>query len=59
MSPSKGRPFSTNPKDTMFRVRLDKETIDKLDTCAAALNTSKSEVIRIGIEKVHDEIKQK
>lgn len=58
MSPTKGRPPINNPKDIMIRVRMDKETVDKLDACAEALNTSRSEVIRKGIEKVADEMKK-
>ena len=58
MSPTQGRPFSSNPKDTMFRVRLDKDTLKKLEECAELLNTSKSNVIRIGIDKVRDSIKK-
>lgn len=52
---SKGYRFTDKPKDTMFRVRLDAETIDKLNKCAEALHTSKSEVVRKGIEKVYTE----
>lgn len=55
MSP---RTKSENPKDTMIRVRMDKETVEKLETCAKALATTKSEVIRIGIDKVLKEIKK-
>lgn len=55
MSP---RTKSDNPKDTMIRVRMDKETVEKLEACAEALETTKSEVIRIGIDKVLKDIKK-
>ena len=42
----------------MIRVRMDKETVEKLDACAEALNTSRSGVIRQGIEKVAEEMKK-
>lgn len=58
MSPERGRPFSDNPKDTMIRVRLDREYTKKLDACTSALQTTKSEVIRIGIDKVMAEIEK-
>lgn len=58
MSPPAGRPKSENPKDTMIRVRMDKETVERLDACAKALETSRSEIIRIGIDKVEAEIKK-
>lgn len=58
MSPSTGRPKSDNPKDTMIRVRMDKETVEKLDRCAEALEATRSEVIRMGIKRIEAEIKK-
>ena len=59
MSPvAKGTRLTDNPKDTMIRVRMDKATVTKLDECAEVLNTTRSDVIRKGIEKVHDEVKE-
>ncbi len=52
-----GRP-TDNPKDISLKVRLDKETDEKLDECIQALGVSKAEVIRRGVHKVHDELKQ-
>lgn len=57
MSPKAGRPRISNPKDTMVRVRMDKETIQKLDKCAAVLKVTRSDVIRLGIDKVESELK--
>lgn len=54
----KGTRLTDNPKDTMIRVRMDRETVAKLDESAEALNTTRSDVIRKGIEKVHDEVKK-
>lgn len=53
-----GRP-TDNPKDTMFRVRLDKESLDKLKTSAEKLEVSKSDVIRKGIDMVFDSLDEK
>jgi len=50
---------SSNPKDIPLRVHLDKETAKKLDDCIQQLGVSKSEVIRRGVHKVYDDIKQK
>ena len=58
MSPKIGRPPSENPKDKMIRVRMDSETIEKLDQCAESLETTRSEVIRMGIDRIADEIKK-
>lgn len=50
MSPRTGRPKSDNSKDTMFRVRLDDETVQKLEFASEQLNITKSDVVRNGIE---------
>ena len=53
-----GRP-TDNPKDISLKVRLDKETAEKLDECVEELEVSKAEVVRRGVHKVHDELKKK
>lgn len=58
MSPSNGRPKSDNPKDTMIRVRMDRNTVEKLDHCTKALKTTRSEIIRMGIGKIEAELKK-
>ena len=50
MSPRTGRPNSDNSKDTMLRVRIDEETVKKLEFAARELSITKSEVVRNGIE---------
>ena len=50
MSPRTGRPKSDNSKDTMLRVRIDDETVQKLEITSKELGISKSEVVRNGIE---------
>ena len=52
MSPRTGRPPKENPKDTRIQIRLDKETLEKLDRCVEREQTSRSEVIRQGIDLV-------
>lgn len=52
-----GRP-TDNPKNTMFRVRLDDTHMKKLNESADLLDTSRSEVIRKGIDKVYDDLKK-
>lgn len=51
-----GRP-TDKPKDTMIRVRADKELIEKLDKCVEKMNSNRSEIIRSGIEKIYDDLK--
>ena len=53
-----GRP-TDNPKDISLKVRLDKETAEKLDECAEELEVSKAEVVRRGVHKVHDDLMKK
>lgn len=53
-----GRPKSDNPKSTQLAVRLDKETLEKLDTCAKTYGETRVQVIRRGIEKIFSEIKK-
>lgn len=53
-----GRP-TDNPKDIVLKVYFDKETAKKLDECIEELEVSKSEVVRRGIHKVHDDLRKK
>lgn len=53
----KGTKLTDNPKDYMLRVRMDKETVDKLDTVCAEEKKSRSEVVREGIEEKYRKIK--
>jgi predicted transcriptional regulator len=53
MVAQRGRPASETPKDYMLRVRMDEETVRKLDECCENLNLSRSEVVRKGIEEQH------
>jgi len=59
MPPKKiGRPPSENPKDKTLRIRVDDETLKKLDECSEKLSTNRSEVIRKGIDMVCDSLKK-
>ncbi len=53
-----GRP-TDNPKNTMFRVRIDDITKEKLNVSAETLKISKSDVVRKGIEMVYDTLNKK
>lgn len=53
-----GRPVSPDSKHTMFRVRLDDSSMKKIDECAEKLNITRSEVVRKGIDMVHDSLKK-
>lgn len=53
-----GRP-TDNPKDISLKVRLDKDTAEKLDECVRILEVSKAEVVRQGVQRVHGDLTQK
>ena len=57
MSPM-GRPKSSNPKSTQLSVRLDKETLEKLDVCAKEPQETRVQIIRRGIEHVFEDLKK-
>lgn len=53
-----GRPLSDKPKSKTIEIRVDEETMSKLDASAKKLNTTRSAIVRKGIEKVHDELQK-
>ena len=60
MSPlKKGSKLTDKPKDTMLRVRLDKEMVERLDYVSETLGISKSEVVRKGIQEQYENIKNR
>lgn len=50
--PRTGRPKSVNPKDIQLKIRIDAETARLLDYCAKVTGKTKSDIVRLGIEKV-------
>ena len=48
-----GRP-TDNPKDTVIRARVDNTTLKELDESVKELNTSRSDIIRMGIHKIYE-----
>lgn len=59
MSPRTGRPKSENPKNIQLKIRADEQTIIELDYCCKAKNMTRSDVIRLGIKRVKDEVDAK
>lgn len=59
MSPRTGRPKSDNSKETMLRVRIDKETENKLAVASKELGITKSEVVRNGIKSEYNKVVKK
>ncbi len=54
-----GRPKSDNPKSTQLAVRLDNETLSKLDKVAKANSETRVQTIRRGIDKLYSEFEEK
>lgn len=58
MSPRTGRPKADNPKVKQLGVRLDEETLSKLDALTDHYKETRVEVLRRGIEKLYSELKK-
>ena len=57
MATKMGRP-TENPKDYMLRVRIDSETLLKLNKCCKELGLSKSDIVRNGISEQYDKMQK-
>lgn len=57
MSKKMGRP-TDNPKNKLVQIRVDDETLFKLDNCVNVTKKTRSEIIRKGINLVYDDIKK-
>lgn len=57
MAPRTGRP-TDNPKNLNTRIRLSDKDVEMLEFCSNKTGKSKSEIIRIGIKKVYEELKK-
>ena len=55
MSPRTGRP-TDNPKKLSTRIRFSESDLKMLEFCCEKTGMKKSEVIRLGIQKVFEEI---
>lgn len=53
-----GRPPSDDSMTDRIFVRVDKDTLNKLDECTQELQTSRSDIVRKGINMVHDSLKK-
>ena len=54
----KGQKLTDNPLDVTVRARMNKEIVDKLDYLAEKENTTRSEIIRRGIEMQYENEKK-
>lgn len=59
MSPLKGQKIKENPKDTRIQIRLDRQTVEKLDSIVKEHSSDRSKVIRKGIEIQYEQLETK
>ena len=52
-------PRPENPLDTEIKLRIDKQTIEKIEYCKKELNTTRSDVLRKGVQFLYDELQKK
>ncbi|MBQ8569339.1 MAG: CopG family transcriptional regulator [Oscillospiraceae bacterium] len=58
MSPRTGRPPKDNSMNERIQFRLSIDYMKKLDECAKEQNTTRSEIIRQGIDLVYEKTKK-
>lgn len=59
MSPKMGQKIKENPKNVSLNLRLTKQEADDLQYCADKLETSRTDVINRGVQKIKKEIEEK
>lgn len=57
MSPRTGRPTDSR-KDIRLQIRVDKETVEMLDTCVDQEGKNRSEIVREGIRLIYDRLEK-
>lgn len=56
MSPRTGRPKSDDPKNIQLKIRADKKTIEDLDYCCQKTKSTRSDIVRKGIQRVKKDL---
>ncbi|EOS48337.1 hypothetical protein C810_01427 [Lachnospiraceae bacterium A2] len=59
MSPKMGQKIKDNPKNVRLDLRLTKQEAEDLQYCADKLETSRTDVINRGVQKIKKEIDKK
>lgn len=59
MAPRTGRPPAENPKNIQLKIRADAKLMEDLDHCCAALGKTRSDIIRLGIQKIKEDVDKK
>jgi len=59
VSPRTGRPKAENPKNIQIKFLADKNTLTDLEYCCQKLQANKSEILRMGIQRIKAEVEEK
>lgn len=59
VAPRTGRPPAEHPKNIQLKIRADEKLMEDLDYCCAALSKTRSDIVRLGIQKVKEAVDQK
>lgn len=51
-----GRPKSSNPKVKQLGVRFDTESLQKLDALVVHYNKTRVEILRLGVNRLYEEL---
>lgn len=52
------RPYPDNPLDISIKLRIDKEIERKIAYCMKELNTTRSDVLRKGVQQLYDSLQK-
>lgn len=58
MGIKKGTKLTDNPKDIQVKIRADRKTVETLEYCSEKTGLSKSDIIRLGIQKVKESVEK-
>lgn len=58
MSPKTGRPPKDNPMTERLQIRVNRDELKKLDECAEIQKTTRSDIVRQGIDLVYEKTKK-
>jgi predicted DNA-binding protein len=54
--PRTGRPPKDDSKHNQYRIKLNDDELEKLEYCSQKSGKSKAEIIRLGIDKIYQEL---
>ncbi|MFR1803049.1 MAG: CopG family transcriptional regulator [Faecalispora jeddahensis] len=46
-----------NPKDITMKIRFDQDSFEQMEKCSEEMKISRAEVVRRGVQKMYDDLK--